>query len=137
MSALTEIVLTFDELEAIRLNDLEGRYQENSAAEMGVSRQTFGRIIESAHRKVAEALCLGRALRIAGGDVEMIEARKFGCGGCSHTWDVPFGIGRPLECPKCKGSNVHRSGEDREHGGGRCCGRRRGWSKKETNEQTG
>ncbi|MCX6831731.1 MAG: DUF134 domain-containing protein, partial [candidate division Zixibacteria bacterium] len=61
MSALTEVVLAFDELEAIRLSDLEGRYQEDAAAEMGVSRQTFGRIIEAAHRKVAEALCHGKA----------------------------------------------------------------------------
>ena len=56
MFRLEEIVLTPDELEALRLADLEGMYQEKAAENMGISRQTFGRIIESAHKKVAEAL---------------------------------------------------------------------------------
>jgi uncharacterized protein len=64
---LEEIVLTPDELEALRLADLEGMYQEKAAENMGISRQTFGRIIESAHKKVAEALIKGKALRIEGG----------------------------------------------------------------------
>jgi len=51
-----------DEFEAIRLADLEGLYQEPAAEKMSVSRQTFGRIIESAHQKVAEALVRGKAL---------------------------------------------------------------------------
>lgn len=127
MSALTEVVLTFDELEAIRLADLEGHYQEDAAVEMGVSRQTFGRIIEAAHRKVAEALCYGKALQIAGGIVEMTETRKFTCSGCGHNWKVPYGVGRPSACPECKSANVHRSQVDRGHGGSCGRGRRRGW----------
>jgi predicted DNA-binding protein (UPF0251 family) len=59
--------MTLDEFEAIRLADLEGLYQEQAAGRMQVSRPTFGRIIESAHRKVAEALVQGRALVIRGG----------------------------------------------------------------------
>jgi uncharacterized protein len=127
MSVLTEVVLAFDELEAIRLSDLEGRYQEDAAAEMGVSRQTFGRIIEAAHRKVAEALCHGKALQIAGGIVEIMETRRFTCSACSHNWEVPYGVGRPSACPECRSVNVHRSLEDRGHGGGCGRGRRRGW----------
>jgi uncharacterized protein len=134
MSALTEVVLTFDELEAIRLGDLEGRYQEDAAVEMGISRQTFGRIIEIAHRKVAEALCHGKALRIEGGIVEVTETRKFTCCGCDHNWEVPFGMSRPSACPECKSANIHRSAEDRGHGGcGR--GRRRGWKKADIRER--
>ena len=57
-----------DEIEAMRLADLEGMYQEQAAERMDVSRQTFGRIITSAHRKVAEALVEGKALRIDGGE---------------------------------------------------------------------
>jgi len=70
-SALAEVTLTKDELEAVRLADLEGLYQETAAEMMKVSRATFGRIIESAHRKIAEALVKGKALRIEGGNVEM------------------------------------------------------------------
>jgi predicted DNA-binding protein (UPF0251 family) len=66
---LEEVTLTLDELEALRLADLEGLYQEAAAERMNVSRATFGRIVESARRKVAEALVRGRALRIEGGPV--------------------------------------------------------------------
>ncbi len=65
MTELEEVLLTLDELEAVRLADRHGLYQEAAAAQMGVSRQTFGNILTSAHRKVAEALLDGKALRIA------------------------------------------------------------------------
>ncbi|MEN9979328.1 MAG: DUF134 domain-containing protein [candidate division WOR-3 bacterium] len=61
---LEQVVLELDELEALRLADLEGHYQEQAAAMMGVSRPTFGRIVESARRKVAAALVGGKALVI-------------------------------------------------------------------------
>jgi len=69
---LKEVILGFDEAEALRLADLEGLYQEAAARRMGISRPTFGRIIESAHRKVADALLNGKALRIDGGEVSVI-----------------------------------------------------------------
>jgi predicted DNA-binding protein (UPF0251 family)/predicted Fe-Mo cluster-binding NifX family protein len=65
------VVLTLDEAEALRLADLEGLYQQAAAQHMGVSRQTFGRIIESARRKTADALLNGKRLRIEGGVVEV------------------------------------------------------------------
>ena len=64
-----------DELEALRLADLESLYQEQAAGRMKVSRQTFGRIVESARRKVAEALVEGKALRIDGGAYEVKRER--------------------------------------------------------------
>jgi predicted DNA-binding protein (UPF0251 family) len=71
LSVLEQINLTFDELEAMRLADLEGLYQEKAAEQMNVSRQTFGRIIDSAHKKIADALVNGKALSIEGGRIEM------------------------------------------------------------------
>lgn len=65
MRDLDEIAMELDEIEAIRLADLEGLYQVDAAARMGVSRQTFGNIIARAHKKVASALLGGKALRIA------------------------------------------------------------------------
>ena len=53
LSDLEEVILTMDKFEAIRLADLEVLYQEKAAARMKISRQTFGRIVDSAHRKVA------------------------------------------------------------------------------------
>ena len=66
---LSEVVMTLDEFEAIRLADGEGLYQEEAARRMGVSRTTFGRILESARRKVAEVLAGGKCLRLEGGHV--------------------------------------------------------------------
>jgi predicted DNA-binding protein (UPF0251 family) len=71
LSALEEVVLTVDEFEAIRLTDLEGLYQADAAEKMSVSRQTLGRILESAHKKIADALVHGKALRIEGGSIEV------------------------------------------------------------------
>ncbi|MEW6585434.1 MAG: DUF134 domain-containing protein [Nitrospirota bacterium] len=64
LTELDEVVLKADELEAVRLADLDGLYQERAAEKMGISRQTFGRIIESARKKIAEALIKGKAMRI-------------------------------------------------------------------------
>jgi uncharacterized protein len=61
---LEEIYLNLDELEAIRLADYEGRYHEDAAREMKISRATFGRIVSDARHKVAKALTQGKALRI-------------------------------------------------------------------------
>jgi predicted Fe-Mo cluster-binding NifX family protein len=63
------VTLHFDQAEAIRLADLEGLYQEAAALRMGVSRQTFGRIVESARRVVADAIINGKCLHIDGGEV--------------------------------------------------------------------
>ena len=70
---LRTVTITLDELEAVRLADLEGLYQEAAAASMGVSRQTFGRIVEAAHKKIADALVNGKALEIDGGIVQMTQ----------------------------------------------------------------
>ncbi|MHB9099080.1 MAG: DUF134 domain-containing protein, partial [Syntrophales bacterium] len=50
-SSFEAVLLNLDEYEAIRLADLEGLYQEQAASRMNISRQTFGRIVEAAHRK--------------------------------------------------------------------------------------
>jgi predicted DNA-binding protein (UPF0251 family)/predicted Fe-Mo cluster-binding NifX family protein len=70
---LEEVTLGFDEAEALRLADLEGLYQEAAARSMGVSRPTFGRIIEAARRKAADAILNGKALRIDGGEITIGE----------------------------------------------------------------
>jgi len=72
---LEEVVMSLDEFEAVRLADLDGLYQEQAAVQMNVSRATFGRILASAHRKVADAIVHGKALRIEGGPVQVAERR--------------------------------------------------------------
>lgn len=80
-SALEQLVLTVDELESLRLADLEGLYQEQAATRMGVSRATFGRIVESARKKVARMLVEAKALRIEGGVFQTPEPGGGSCGG--------------------------------------------------------
>jgi len=62
--ALDEVALAPDEIEALRLADLEGLYQADAARLMGISRQTFGKILALARKKVATALIDGKALRL-------------------------------------------------------------------------
>ena len=61
---LETAVLSLEEIEALRLADLNGQYQEAAAEHMQISRATFARIVESARRKVADAIIHGKALRI-------------------------------------------------------------------------
>lgn len=64
LMALEELYINMDELEAIRLANHEGLYHEDAARKMKISRQTFGRILNGAHKKVAECLLKGKALKI-------------------------------------------------------------------------
>ena len=75
---LDEVVLSLDEFEAIRLADYEQLYQKEAAAKMNISRQTFGRIIETARKKIADVLIKGKALKIEGGEVTFDETRPCG-----------------------------------------------------------
>ena len=61
--------LRVDELEALRLADLEGLYQEAAAEQMGVSRPTFARILNRARSTVARAILEERLLLIGDGPV--------------------------------------------------------------------
>ncbi|MFC1703177.1 DUF134 domain-containing protein [Candidatus Omnitrophota bacterium] len=128
---LGEVNLTMDELEAVRLADLKGMYQEEAAKKMSVSRQTFGNIVTSAHKKIADSLVNSKALKIEGGVVKMVE-KHFVCHDCKHEWSQPYGSGRPEECPKCKTQNIHRAPHDKGwaragHGGGAGHGRGKCW----------
>lgn len=69
---LEMIELQMDELEALRLADLKGIYHAEAAREMNVSRPTFGRILNRAHAKVAEALLEGKGLVLGGGPIHHI-----------------------------------------------------------------
>jgi predicted DNA-binding protein (UPF0251 family) len=62
--SLERVYLNKDEMEAIRLSDYLGLYQEDAAKEMDVSRPTFSRILASARKKIALALIEGKTLEI-------------------------------------------------------------------------
>lgn len=59
---LQQIILYRDELETMKLCDVEGLTQEQAGKRMGVSRGTVQRLLTSARKKVAEAVVSGAAL---------------------------------------------------------------------------
>ncbi len=114
MIDLEEVDLTVDEREALRLSDLMGMSHEEAGRRMGVSRATFGRIIQRARRAVADALINGKAINVAGGNFKLIEqARIFCCNTCGHQWEEPSGTGRPPGCPACRKKDFYRIGKKR------------------------
>lgn len=68
---LNQVSLLPEELEALRLADLQGLSQADAAGRMQVSRSTFQRILAHAHRQVALALVEGHALRIEQADPDL------------------------------------------------------------------
>ena len=68
---MDEAILPIEGLEAIRLSDHQGLDHETAARMMNVSRQTFGRILAEARAIVADALVMGKVLKIEGGDFVM------------------------------------------------------------------
>jgi predicted DNA-binding protein (UPF0251 family) len=72
LSMLEEVVLTVEELEALRLHDVKNLTEQQACKKMRISRTTFHRILVSAQKKVANALVYGKAIRIEGGDYKLI-----------------------------------------------------------------
>lgn len=61
---LNEVLLLPEELEALKLHEVDKLEQKVAAKKMTVSQSTFQRILASAYRKVSEALVKGKAIRV-------------------------------------------------------------------------
>lgn len=106
MVQLEQQTLTVDEYEAIRLVDKDGLDQQEAAKRMDISRATCARIVESAHRKVAEALTEGKAIRIEGGNV-VLKQNRYRCLRCGTLWEGDLEEEQTaLTCPECQSDQV-------------------------------
>ena len=107
LQKLKHVTLLHEELEALRLADLEGRYQAQAAEQLGISRSTFQRILVDARRKVVQALVDGAALQIEGGTFR-VAAVSWQCDDCGHRWEIEHGsgLGRPARCPACGSASI-------------------------------
>jgi predicted DNA-binding protein (UPF0251 family) len=102
LTALNDAVtLTMDEFESLRLADLECYSQEQAGRKMGISRATFGRIVESGRSKVARALVHGCRIEISGGAFMFGRGSHLQCPRCRH--QQPRGIKKRerVECRRC------------------------------------
>ena len=113
--AVDEMVITVEEMEAIRLADVEELDQGPASLRMGISRPTFHRILTKAHTKIAQALWQGKSLRVEGGTfrVKCCEGdREFRCGACGNIWTVPKGTGErgcQMLCSVCGAQKAVRN----------------------------
>ena len=99
---IDEIILKVEELEAMRLKDIEELNQEECAERMQVSRQTFQNIIDNARKTIAIALTEGKAIRISGGNYRATFC-KFRCFNCGNGYELNHSLDKHI-CPNC-GSN--------------------------------
>lgn len=108
---LPENILKLEELEAIRLKDLEGLEQEECAERMEVSRPTFQRILLSAREKVADSLIHGKMIRIEGGNFTR-NICPIRCKNCGKEWKESFENVEAIKngkyaCPNCGSDHVN------------------------------
>lgn len=98
---LEEVQLSMDELEALRLTDIEGLSQKDAAERMRVHQSTLNRTLASARAKLSDALVSGKAIRVSGGDF-MIEDGSFVCPGCKkRVKHKPGQRCNTIICPAC------------------------------------
>ncbi|MBP2625879.1 MAG: hypothetical protein H6Q68_590 [Firmicutes bacterium] len=114
---IDEMILTIEEMEAIRLADIEQLDQAAAADSMEISRPTFHRIVNLAHQKIASALWQGQALRVDGGKFRIARQCQTDlshcfCLNCTHKCTVPHAAGECchdlLSCPTCQNFTASR-----------------------------
>jgi uncharacterized protein len=106
MAELKETVLSFDELEAIRLIDSEKMEQHKAGEKMKISQSTLSRLLRTGRKKLADAIINGQAIKIQGGNFKMAQPRsgRFRApagGGRGRMGRFAAGPGGICKCPKC------------------------------------
>jgi len=109
-ASMQENILRIEELEAIRLKDIEGMEQEDCADKMEVSRQTFQRILNVAREKIADSLINGKAIRIEGGNYTR-NICPVKCLDCGKQWSESYEnfekiLNGELNCPECNSKRI-------------------------------
>lgn len=107
-----KVELMADELEAIRLTDVEQMSQSEAAQIMGISQPTLHRVLKEGRKKLGIAVLENREVKVTGGEHTM---RRFKCFECAHEWSEPYGTGKPA-CPQCESldtARVDNKGQER------------------------
>lgn len=116
LNELENVDLTYEELEAIRLFDLENLNQIESAEKMGIHQSTFQRVISKARQKISNALVNGKAIKIIGGNYKM--PNRDGTGPLGGGFGRARDLGRmqpetqnKCVCTNCKYEEIHITGQ--------------------------
>jgi len=96
-----EITITFEELEVMRLGELEGKKQSEIGEEMNISQPSVFRHRKSAYQKLAKALTEGIPIRISSPN------DFFHCEECGNTWSVPEDTSSEQICSECGSQTFH------------------------------
>jgi len=110
IAEIPENILKLEELEAVRLKDLEGLEQSECADRMEVSRPTFQRILLSAREKIADSLVNGKTIHIEGGNFTQ-NICPVRCADCGKEWLESFENlesiqGGSYVCPACGSQEI-------------------------------
>lgn len=125
---LEENILKIEELEAIRLRDLQGLEQEECANKMKISRQTFQRVYNEAKAKVADSLVNGKAIKVSGGNFTQ-NICTLVCRNCGFKWEKRVEELREADqrrCPQCGSLDCYCESDENDVFCNRRC-RRRKW----------
>jgi uncharacterized protein len=102
---LEHVQITVDELEALRLADFLDMSHEEAARQLQVSRPTVTRMLARAHQAIAEALVVGKAIRIEGGDY-VLKGLERHCPKCGAQWFAVDGSTTTQVCSQCRDSEA-------------------------------
>lgn len=107
---MEENILRIEEIEAIRLKDVEKLEQEECAERMEVSRQTFQRILNTGREKIADSIINGKAIRIEGGNFTR-NICPVKCLDCNKEWKESYEnfekiIKGDYSCPDCQSKKI-------------------------------
>jgi predicted DNA-binding protein (UPF0251 family) len=114
IASLDETILSFGEVEVIRLIDYENTEQSKAAKQMKISQPTLSRILNSARKKLADAVVNGKAIKLQGGKFQMVQPRRGAGmgrgGGRGRMGGFAAGPGGSCVCPKCGHKASHQLG---------------------------
>ena len=110
VAEVPENILKLEELEAVRLKDLEGLEQSECAEKMEVSRPTFQRILLSAREKITDSLVNGKIIHIEGGNFTQ-NICPVSCLDCGKEWMESYENMESIKngeysCPACGSTKV-------------------------------